>query len=64
MTLFSESRVIARRTDSRNRDCAASCHWVCVWRRRPFDVCKSSDGGGTAAGTGKAGTEQGERGKD
>ena len=34
-------------------------------RRRPFDVlCKSSDGGGTAAGTGEAGTERGERGKD
>ena len=55
---FSESRVIARQTDSRNRDCAASGYWVCVWRQRPFDVCKSSDGGGLRRGRAKRGQSE------
>ena len=51
-------------TNSWNRDCAASCYWVCMWRRRPLDVCKSLDGDRIGAGTGKAGTERGVLGED
>ena len=44
----SESRFIARQTNSQNRYCAASCYWVCMWRRRPVDVGRRTgrDGGG------------------
>ena len=49
---------------SESRLCRVVLYWVCTWRRRPFDVCKSSDGGGTVVGTGKAGTERGAWGED
>ena len=54
---FSESRVIARRTNSQNRDCAASCYWVCMWRRRPFDD-RSSDGAGLGRGRARRGRSE------